>query len=129
MFLRWLQRGSQRRSKLSGRASVAAYGPMLAGFGLIAGFATGCGGDSGVDQEWSDESLEAPIAEATSELSSLPTPVAHWKLDDPAASMTVSDASGNGATGTKIGGVASTSNGRIGSAAVFDGFDDRIEVT
>ena len=49
-----------------------------------------------------------------------------WKLDE--ASGTFADSSGNGNTGTQIGGIEYASVGVIGSAAGFDGVDDYIDV-
>lgn len=72
--------------------------------------------------------IESPDPATTDALMTLASPVGHWKLDDPANTLQVADASGHGAVGTKIGGVGFVMDGRIGAAASFDGIDDRIEV-
>lgn len=50
--------------------------------------------------------------------------IAHWKLDEGSGSVTA-DSSGNGHTGSLVGGAAWTP-GRIGQAVVLDGVDDHV---
>lgn len=89
----------------------------------LAPLAGGCGVGS-FDEASSSESA----GESQDAVVSLPAPVAHWKYDDPCASLTVTDSSGNGANGTKLNNVGCTTDGRIESAGSFDGVDDRVEV-
>ena len=53
---------------------------------------------------------------------------AHWPLND-AVGVTAADASGNGHTGTLVGGPTWAPTGRVGGALDFDGVDDGVEVT
>jgi hypothetical protein len=120
--------GSKRAA--DGSARRARVGRRLARVGLasiLGAAAAGCGADGSFDEGRGGGASEA-VAEAAGALTSLPPPVAHWKLDEDASSTLAADASGNGATGARIGGVGATIDGRIGGAAVLDGQDDRIEV-
>ncbi len=53
--------------------------------------------------------------------------VGYWKFDEPSTASTYEDSSGNGNTGTTYGN-ASTTAGRFGSAGVFDGSGDYVDV-
>src|SRR5437870_5241733 len=57
----------------------------------------------------------------------LPSPVAHWKLDDGSGS-TAADATGNGHTGTLLNGPAWTPSGILDGALGFDGTNDQVQI-
>ncbi|EPX56787.1 LamG domain protein jellyroll fold domain protein [Cystobacter fuscus DSM 2262] len=61
-------------------------------------------------------------------LLALPAPLAYWKFDDGCATTTVTDASGNGAHGTRSNGAGCDEDGRIRRAGSFDLTDDKVEV-
>jgi len=98
------------------RATVATWLSFIA----IAG---GCSGDA-----LDDASQVEGVGQSRSEIVSWAAPVAYWKYDDACNVSTVTDASGNGAHGTRMNGVGCTTDGRIESGGSFDGVDDRVEV-
>src|SRR4051794_17116413 len=77
----------------------------------LAAIAAGCGSDA-----FDGASEIEGVGESQSEIVSLPAPVAYWKYDDACNISTVTDSSGNGATGTRLNGVGCMTDGRIESA-------------
>ena len=116
-------------------AARCSLAPLLLLAGLASCVRAGFRGEAAADATASDvakpdaggDGVPGDLDRPDRSPDALPTPVAHWKLDD-GAGTTVKDATGNGHDGTIVGSVSWRGAGALGGALYLDGTDNHVTV-